>query len=94
MCFHITAHNFLFSFCPKSFGTLGFLRRYKIFHNNSDALRYSINYLKVGIFDKDTKNFFNSFQLKLVNSECLIEQLDEFQNWNLQCFSSVNGHYQ
>jgi hypothetical protein len=48
--------------------------------------------LKVGIFDIGTKKF-NGFQLKSVNSEQLIEQLDEFQNWNLQCFSSVNGQY-
>ncbi len=30
----------------------------------------------------------------MVNLEWLIEQFDEFQNWNLQCFSSVNGQYQ
>ncbi len=64
----------------------------KNFHNDSDTIRYRINYLKVGIFDIDTKNF-NGFWLKSVNSERLIEQLDEFQNWNLQCFSSVNGQY-
>ncbi len=36
---------------------LGKLERYKIFHNDSDMIQYRINYLKVGIFDSDTKNF-------------------------------------
>jgi hypothetical protein len=39
---------------------------YKIFHNDSDTIRYIINYLKVSIFDINTKNF-NGFQLKSVN---------------------------
>jgi hypothetical protein len=43
------------------------LGRYKIFHNDSNMIQYRINYLKVGIFDIDTKFFFNGFQLKLVN---------------------------
>jgi hypothetical protein len=60
-------------------------------------IRYRINYLKVGIFDFDTK-IFNGFWLKSVNFwliwNGLFEQLDEFLNWNLLCFSSVNGQYQ
>jgi hypothetical protein len=65
--------------------------------NFPQQYRYRMNYLGVFIFDIDT-NFFYRFLVKiskfLVNSEWLIEQLDEFQNWNLQCFSSIKGQDQ
>ncbi len=38
------------------------LGQYKIFHNDSDTIQY----LKIGIFDIDTKKF-TGFWLKLVN---------------------------
>jgi hypothetical protein len=37
------------------------LGRYKNFHNDSDTIRYRINYLKVGIFDIDTKKNLTVF---------------------------------
>ncbi len=40
------------------------LGRYKIFHNDSDTIRYRINDLKVGIFDIDTK-FFLRLSVKI-----------------------------
>ncbi len=40
----------------KKFGRIK-LGRYKIFHNDSDTIRYRINYLKDGIIDIDTKKF-------------------------------------
>ena len=33
------------------------LRQYKIFHYDNNTIRYRINYLKVGIFNIDTKIF-------------------------------------